>query len=162
MNVWKSIGKGLARTGSALLSGATWASNHPEVMAIAATAVGHPEIANALLVLEKAKAAAAAAPPSAAPALSVEPAPLAPPPVAALIPTASETWGPFIIETYRTGAPRGLNRWPEAGEILTDADTIAKKEAVQAGEGQRWLRHEMYQRNGLKEPEIPSEFRLGA
>lgn len=40
---WKHIGVGLAKTGGAALTGAKWASAHPEVFAAVAVATGHPE-----------------------------------------------------------------------------------------------------------------------
>lgn len=42
---WKAVGKVFANVGKGAMATALWCSDHPEVVAIAASAAGHPEVA---------------------------------------------------------------------------------------------------------------------
>lgn len=159
MGFWSGVGHVFVGIGKGAVAAAKWSSQNPQLLGAVATMVGHPEITAAITAIELAKRGAQATQPATPAVPGTDPAPVqAPPPEP--VKTNSETWGPFIIEAYRTGQPAGLNRFPEPTEVITDADTIARKEAESPGSGQKWLRHEMYQRNGLKEYEMPADVRL--
>lgn len=46
---WASFGKALAHIGVGIVKGAVWVSNDPQVVQIAATLAGHPEIGAAIV-----------------------------------------------------------------------------------------------------------------
>ena len=146
---WKAIGKGLAAVAKTAAAGAVWASQHPEVIAGVATVAGHPEIGAAVAALEAAKKKAATEAPvvAAGEVVATAPPASAPAPV-----TASEAWAGYIIERYRFAPPQGMNRFPDATEIITDAEQIAKREAVAEGSGRRWLQRNLLERNSAGVP----------